>query len=169
MAKNTNLHGAKAAKKDEFYTQYEDIQNELAHYKKHFYGKVVLCNCDDPKISNFFKYFAHNYYDLGLKKLICTCYKNASGEEFHHELQCEAVEKENQNKLEGLKDPKPKKPDTSGEKSCFFIYEGKDNADKELRENKKIDEFLATQIITGELKNDKEYLKDKNTNGGGLS
>lgn len=149
-AKNTNLTGAKKAKKDEFYTQYDDIQNELAHYKKHFYGKVVLCNCDDPKISNFFKYFAHNYYDLGLEKLICTCYKNASGEEFY-----------NQDKLI--------KEDPSGEKSCFFEYYGKElgKKGKKLIENKKIDEFLATQIITGELKNDKEYLKDKNTNGGG--
>lgn len=162
MAKNTNLKDAKKAKKDEFYTQYEDIQNELAHYKKHFYGKVVLCNCDDPKISNFFKYFAHNYYDLGLEKLICTCYKNASGEEFRYEL-------ENQDKIEGLKDPKP---DTSGDKSCFFIYDGEDKTGKEkkkLIENKQIDEFIATKIPIQELKNDKAYLKEKNTNGGGVS
>ena len=65
---------AKKAKKDEFYTQLVDIENELRHYKKHFAGKVVFCNCDDPYESNFFKYFALNFQALGLKKLICTCY-----------------------------------------------------------------------------------------------
>ena len=82
MAKNSNLHGAKTNKNDEFYTQLGDIENELKHYKNHFKDKVVFCNCDDPKKSNFFKYFAYNFYPLGLKELICTCYKNASGEEF---------------------------------------------------------------------------------------
>ena len=82
MAKNSNLHEAKANKKDEFYTQLSDIENELKHYKNHFKDKVVFCNCDDPKKSNFFKYFAYYFYQLGLKRLICTCYKNASGEEF---------------------------------------------------------------------------------------
>ena len=61
-------------KKDEFYTQLSDIENELRHYKEHFRGKVVLCNCDDPYESNFFKYFALNFNALGLKKLIATCY-----------------------------------------------------------------------------------------------
>ena len=60
--------------KDEFYTQLVDIENELRHYKEHFKGKVVFCNCDDPYESNFFKYFAINFNHLGLKKLICTCY-----------------------------------------------------------------------------------------------
>lgn len=82
MAKNANLHKAKSGKNDEFYTQFNDIQNELKHYKEHFKNKIVLCNCDDPKQSNFFRYFANNFYHLGLKKLITTCYKNASGEEF---------------------------------------------------------------------------------------
>ena len=73
---NTNkaLSAANKAKKDEFYTQLSDIENELKHYKKHFNGKTVLCNCDDPYESNFFKYFAMNFNVLGLKKLICTCY-----------------------------------------------------------------------------------------------
>lgn len=61
-------------KKDEFYTQLSDIENELRHYKEHFRGKVVLCNCDDPYESNFFKYFALNFNSLGLKKLMATCY-----------------------------------------------------------------------------------------------
>ena len=74
MAGNKNLHTASKAKQDEFYTQLSDIENELRHYRKHFSGKVVLCNCDDPYESNFFKYFAMNFNQLGLKKLIATCY-----------------------------------------------------------------------------------------------
>ena len=71
---NKNLNNAKVAKKDEFYTQLTDIERELQHYWQHFRGKVVLCNCDDPYESNFFKYFALRFNQLGLKKLICTCY-----------------------------------------------------------------------------------------------
>ncbi|QMU55993.1 MAG: modification methylase [Candidatus Mycalebacterium zealandia] len=73
---NHNLHQAKRNKKDEFYTQIEDIERELKHYKKHLKGKVVYCNCDDPRVSNFFHYFSYNFEKLGLKKLIATCYKN---------------------------------------------------------------------------------------------
>lgn len=76
MAKNSQLNSAKNAKKDEFYTQLSDVENELKHYKKHFQGKTVLCNCDDPRVSNFFHYFAYNFEHLGLKRLITTCYKN---------------------------------------------------------------------------------------------
>ncbi len=76
MAANRNLHKAKSNKKDEFYTQLSDIENELRHYREHFRGKVVYCNCDDPRVSNFFHYFAYNFRVLGLKKLITTCYKN---------------------------------------------------------------------------------------------
>lgn len=73
---NKNLGQAKNAKKDEFYTQLPDIERELNHYKQHFKEKVVLCNCDDPRVSNFFHYFSHNFEKLKLKKLITTCYKN---------------------------------------------------------------------------------------------
>ncbi len=73
---------AKKLKKDEFYTQLPDIENELRHYREHFSGKVVYCNCDDPKISNFFHYFTHNFEKLGLKKLITTCYKNQNSDLF---------------------------------------------------------------------------------------
>lgn len=73
---NNNLHKAKDAKKDEFYTQLPDIERELKHYKSHFKDKVVYCNCDDPRVSNFFHYFSYNFEKLGLKKLITTCYKN---------------------------------------------------------------------------------------------
>ena len=79
MAKNSNLHNAKTAKNDEFYTQLTDIEKELKHYKKHFEGKVVYCNCDDVRWSNFFKYFSMNFEHLGLKKLICTAY-NENGQ-----------------------------------------------------------------------------------------
>ena len=76
MSGNRNLNKAKKAKQDEFYTQRSDIDNELKHYKDHFKDKVVYSNCDDPYVSNFFKYFAYNFEHLGLKKLITTCYKN---------------------------------------------------------------------------------------------
>ena len=87
MAKR-NLNKAKEAKKDEFYTQLEDINNELKHYREHFRGKTVLCNCDDPRVSNFFTYFAYNFEFLGLKKLITTCYKNQDVDLFS-QGQCE--------------------------------------------------------------------------------
>ena len=76
MAKslNKNLHSARTAKTDEFYTQLVDIEKELKNYKDQFRGKVVYCNCDDPFESNFFKYFASNFNALGLKKLITTSY-----------------------------------------------------------------------------------------------
>lgn len=79
---NRSLHAAKATKQDEFYTQLSDIEKELKHYSKHFKGKTVLCNCDDPKVSNFFHYFSHNFHKLGLKRLITTCYKNADPDLF---------------------------------------------------------------------------------------
>ena len=73
-SKNTNLHKAKTAKNDEFYTQLKDVENELKHYKHHFKDKIVLCNCDDPTWSAFWKYFHLNFNELGLKKLISTHY-----------------------------------------------------------------------------------------------
>lgn len=75
-AQNKNLNQAKTNKKDEFYTQLSDIERELKYYKKHFKDKVVYCNCDDPRVSNFFHYFSYNFEKLGLKKLVATCYKN---------------------------------------------------------------------------------------------
>ena len=73
--KNGNLHKAKAEKNDEFWTRLEDIEAELKHYRKYFNGKVVLCNCDDPEWSNFFRYFALNFMFFGLTKLIATHYE----------------------------------------------------------------------------------------------
>jgi hypothetical protein len=71
-----NLTIAKSAKEDEFYTQLPDIERELRHYRKHFEGKVVYLNCDDPRMSNFFHYFSYNFEKLGLKTLIAACYKS---------------------------------------------------------------------------------------------
>jgi hypothetical protein len=80
--KNKSLQEAKSNKKDEFYTQLSDIERELKHYKKHIQDKTVYCNCDDPRVSNFFHYFSYNFEKLGLKKLIATCYKNQNMELF---------------------------------------------------------------------------------------
>lgn len=74
--KNSNLHKAKQAKNDEFYTQLNDIENELKNYKSHFKDKVIFCNCDDPDWSNFWLYFSINFNSLGLKKLISTHFES---------------------------------------------------------------------------------------------
>ena len=74
--KNAGLIAAAAAKRDEFYTQLPDIERELRHYRDHFRGKVIYCNCDDPRVSQFFHFFSHNFKALGLKKLITTCYRS---------------------------------------------------------------------------------------------
>ena len=100
---NKNLNNAKRARKDEFYTQLEVINNELKHYREHFRGKTVLCNCDDPRVSNFFTYFAYNFEFLGLKKLITTCYKNQDNELFG---------------------------DHTSEQAVYLVYEGDKNGDR---------------------------------------
>ena len=82
MASNKDLNKLKANPDDEFYTRLSDINAELKHYKHHFKDKVVLCNCDDPRVSNFFHYFAEHFESLGLKKLIATCYKNCEPDLF---------------------------------------------------------------------------------------
>ncbi|MFI3298038.1 MAG: adenine-specific methyltransferase EcoRI family protein [bacterium] len=100
---NKNLRDAKSAKKDEFYTQLSDIEKELKHYKEHFRGKTVLCNCDDPRVSNFFHYFSYNFEYLGLKKLIATCYKNQDMDLFSK---------------------------NESEQAIYLVYEGDKNGDK---------------------------------------
>jgi len=102
---NKKLHNAKNSKKDEFYTQITDIEREIRHYKIHFKNKVVYCNCDDPRVSNFFKYFSLNFEKLGLKKLITTCYKNLNIDLF------------SQNK---------------SEKAVYLEYEGDKNKNKKV-------------------------------------
>jgi hypothetical protein len=88
---NSSFDAAKKAKEDEFYTQLADIERELKHYRKHFRGKVVYCNCDDPRVSNFFHYFSYNFEKLGLKRLIATCYKSQHSDLFSQNDAEEAV------------------------------------------------------------------------------
>ncbi len=95
-----NLTQSRKAKKDEFYTQLSDINNDLQHYGHLFRGKTVLCNCDDPRVSNFFKYFSLNFERLGLKRLISTCYKSQDVDLF------------SQNKSDS---------------ACYIIYDGDKN------------------------------------------
>ena len=90
-SKNFSLSAARGAKKDEFYTQLSDIERELKHYRQHFQGKVVYCNCDDPRVSNFFHYFSYNFEKLQLKKLVTTCYKNQHVDLFSQNDSEEAV------------------------------------------------------------------------------
>lgn len=78
MASNKDLNRLKANPDDEFYTRLSDINAEMKHYKHHFKDQVVFCNCDDPRVSNFFHYFAEHFESLGLKRLIATCYKNSN-------------------------------------------------------------------------------------------
>ena len=82
-ATNKLLQKAKKSKSDEFYTQLSDIESELQYYKSHFRDKVVFCNCDDPRVSNFFYYFALNFKELGLKKLITACYREQARDLFN--------------------------------------------------------------------------------------
>lgn len=82
-ATNKFLQKAKKSKSDEFYTQLCDIESELQHYRTHFKDKIVFCNCDDPRVSNFFKYFAMNFKELGLNKLITACYREQTRDLFN--------------------------------------------------------------------------------------
>ena len=86
-----NLTSAKTSKNDEFYTQLSDIERELKHYKNHFKDKVVFCNCDDPRISNFFHFFSYNFEKYGLKKLITTCYKSQERDLFSNNKSEQAI------------------------------------------------------------------------------
>jgi hypothetical protein len=88
---NENLRRANRTKNDEFYTQLRDIENECRHYKEHFHGKTILCNCDDPRVSSFFEYFYTGFHALGLKQIIATCYKNLNPDLFSQDLDKQAV------------------------------------------------------------------------------
>lgn len=76
MSRNGNLTVAKAARHDEFYTRFADVERELAHYRARFRGKVVYCNCDDPSRSSFWRYFHLNFGPLGLRRLVSTHYRD---------------------------------------------------------------------------------------------
>jgi hypothetical protein len=107
--KNQSLARARDAKQDEFYTQLSDIERELRHYKKDFKNKVVYCNCDDPRISNFFHYFSYNFDKLGLKKLITTCYKNQNRDLFSRNNSDRAIYLEYSGGNNGTGVPDPEK------------------------------------------------------------
>lgn len=107
MARNSALHAAHRAKNDEFYTELADIEKELQHYKEHFAGKTVYCNCDDPRVSNFFHYFSHQFEILGLKKLIATCYKSRDIDLFSQNQSEQAVYLEYAGDKDGNKIPSP--------------------------------------------------------------
>ncbi len=111
MPKNNTLLHAKDAKADNFFTSLIDIENEAKHYRQHFTGKVVLCNCDDPRVSNFFRYFALNFEYLGLKKLICSCYKNQDVDFFFQRDVEKAVYIEYTGNKNGNKVPDPEELD----------------------------------------------------------
>jgi len=102
-----NLTKAKKDKKDEFYTQLSDIENELRHYKKHFKNKVIYCNCDDPRVSNFFHYFSYRFEQLGIKKLIATCYKNQNADLFSQNDSDKAIYLEYSGDKNGNRIPDP--------------------------------------------------------------
>ncbi len=89
--RNQDFQQAKQGKNDEFYTSLEDINLEMLHYTKHFEGKVIYCNCDDPRESNFFRYFYNNFDKLGLKKLITACYRSLNADSFEREISNKAV------------------------------------------------------------------------------
>lgn len=79
MSTNKNMNKAKVAKDDEFYTLYTDVEKEVSLYSQYLKDKVIYCNCDNPYVSNFFRYFANNFKALGIKKVIATCYNNGKG------------------------------------------------------------------------------------------
>jgi len=105
--KNRSLHKARDVKQDEFYTQLSDIEKELKYYKSHFKDKVVYCNCDDPRVSNFFHFFSYNFEKLGLKKLIATCYKNQNMDLFSDNKSEQAIFLEYNGDKNGNKVPDP--------------------------------------------------------------
>lgn len=109
---NRSLHAAKATKQDEFYTQLSDIEKELRHYTRHFKNKTVLCNCDDPRVSNFFKYFVNNFEKLGLRKVITTCYQNDKPDLFSQNKSSRGIsfEYSGEQKRSKLPDPAKIKP-----------------------------------------------------------
>lgn len=104
---NKSLSQAKKQKEDEFYTQLSDIEKELKHYKKHFKDKTVYCNCDDPRVSNFFHFFSYNFEKLGLKKLIATCYKNQNRDLFSQNDSEQAIMLEYTGDKNGNNEPDP--------------------------------------------------------------
>lgn len=154
------LKQAKKNKNDEFYTQYIDIESELIHYKQHFKNKVVFCNCDDPIISNFYKYFVDNFEVLGLKKVIAACYK-PQGEniEFNRGYYYEYQGEQQSQKIPMLKNVK------------YFIGDGDFRSDESLRLLKESDIVVTNppfslfrEYIDTLIKYEKQFLIIGNIN-----
>lgn len=103
------LNSAKSGKNDEFYTILSDIEKELRHYTGHFRNKTVLCNCDDPRISNFFRYFLNNFEKLGLKGLITTCYQNDQPDLFSQHKSDKGIYLKYRGEQKGQRLPDPSK------------------------------------------------------------
>ena len=108
MSLNKDLNEARRQKKDEFYTQLSVIEDELGNYARHFHDKVVYCNCDDPRVSNFFHFFSYNFEGLGLNKLITACYKNQARDLFSRHDSQRAICLEYNGGAEGGKIPDPR-------------------------------------------------------------
>jgi hypothetical protein len=112
---NTTINRSKSEKNDEHYIQLADIENEVRHYRDQFKGMTVLCNCDDPRCSNFFKYFTRSFEILGLKRVIATCYKSQDVDLFTQK---------------------------SCEKAVYQIYDGDANGKKEVDDEESLRGFV---------------------------
>lgn len=157
---NQTLKEAKRAKKDEFYTCYDDINEELRHYKELFRGKSVLLNCDDPYESNFFKYFCLNFNHLGLKRLTATCYSGSpvTGREYRpQELGLEFADEP---QTEAATD------DSAGQRVCRTAYCAEVNYLKDMNADLRED-MLDIEIILREEKNSIRLLHGDERYGAG--
>ena len=133
---NKTLRKANKEKNDEFYTELTDIEKELRHYKDHFKGKTVFCNCDDPRVSNFFHYFSHKFEDLELKRLITTCYKNQERDLFSEHKSEKAIWLEYTGDKNGDRVPNPEE---------IGIHKLKEDGD--FRSKESIDLLTQADII----------------------
>lgn len=159
-ATNKLLQKAKISKKDEFYTQLCDIESELKHYTPHLKGKVVYCNCDDPRTSNFFKFFSDNFEDLGIKKLITSCYRKQSEDLF------DKSSKEN-----GFFFEYSSKEKTTSPKIKYFKGDGDFRGNESIDILKKSDIVITNppfslfrEYVDQLIKNDKKFLIIGNIN-----
>lgn len=163
-ATNELLQKAKKAKSDEFYTQLIDIDRELQYYKRHFKNKTVYCNCDDPHTSNFFRYFVQNFEELGLKKLIVSCYKEQFTDLFNPEPNTkgfffEYTGTEGETKTPGAADV------------CYFDGDGDFRSSESIRLLKKADIVVTNppfslfrEFVSQLIKYNKEFLIIGNIN-----
>lgn len=165
---NDNLRQARKAKNDEFYTQLTTIEQEVMHYREYFKDKVVYCNCDDPRESNFFKYFSLNFERLGLKKLISSCYKNQSRDLFSmHDVNEKAIWLE----YEGEKTGDSRVPTVENIGVNHFEGDGDFRSDEAIELLKEADIVVTNppfslfrEYVAQLMKYDKKFLVIGNTN-----